>query len=35
LRVSSPDLEILLYLDATHHMLRLEVPAAKVTIQRE
>jgi hypothetical protein len=35
LRVSSPDLEILLYLDASHHMLRLEVPAAKVTIQRE
>jgi hypothetical protein len=35
LRVSSPDLEILLYLDASHHMLRLEVPASKVTIQRE
>ncbi len=35
LRVSSPDLEILLYLDASHHMLRLEVPSSKVTIQRE
>jgi hypothetical protein len=35
LRVSSPDLEILLYLDASHHMLRLEVPSSKVTIERE
>jgi hypothetical protein len=35
LRVTSTDLEILLYLDASHHLLRLDVPAAKVTIQRE
>jgi hypothetical protein len=35
LRVSSTDLEILLYLDATHHMVRLEVPSSKVVIQRE
>ena len=35
LRVSSPDLEILLYLDASHRMMRLDVPSSKVTIQRE
>jgi hypothetical protein len=35
LRVSSQDLEILLYLDAGHHLARLEVPASKVIIQRE
>ena len=35
LRVSSTDLEILLYLDATHRMVRLDVPSSKVTIQRE
>jgi hypothetical protein len=35
LRVSSTDLEILLYLDASHHLVRLDVPSSKVTIQRE
>jgi hypothetical protein len=35
MRVSSTDLEILLYLDANHHLVRLDVPASKVTIQRE
>ena len=35
LRVSTTDLEILLYLDATHHMVRLEVPSSKVSIERE
>ena len=35
LRVSSPDLEILLYLDASHRMMRLEVPSSKVIIVRE
>ncbi len=35
LRISSTDLEILVYLDANHHMVRLEVPSSKVVIQRE
>jgi hypothetical protein len=35
MRVSSTDLEILLYLDASHHLVRLEVPSSKVVIQRE
>ena len=35
MRVSSTDLEILLYLDAAHHLVRLDVPSSKVTIQRE
>jgi len=35
LRVSSPDLEILLYLDANHHLMRLEVPSSKVIVRRE
>jgi hypothetical protein len=34
-RVSSPDLEIMVYLDANHRMMRLEVPSANVTIERE
>ena len=34
-RVSSPDLEILIYLDANHRMMRLEVPSSNVTIERE
>jgi hypothetical protein len=34
-RVSSPDLEIMLYLDASHRMMRLEVPSSNVTIERE
>jgi len=35
LRVSSPDLEILLYLDANRRLMRLDVPSSKVMIVRE
>ncbi len=35
LRVNSTDLEILLYVDANHRMVRLDVPSSKVTIKRE
>jgi hypothetical protein len=35
LRVHSTDLEIELYLDAKHHLMRLEVPSAKVVIVRQ
>jgi hypothetical protein len=35
LRVSSPDLEIMVYVDASRHMVRLEVPSSNVTIERE
>jgi hypothetical protein len=35
LRVNSPDLEILVYVDANHRMVRLDVPSSKVTIKRE
>jgi len=35
LRVSSTDLEILLYVDASHHLMRLEVPSSKVVIERK
>jgi hypothetical protein len=35
LRVSSTDLEIMLYVDAKHHLMRMEVPASKVVIERE
>ena len=35
LRVSSPDLEIMLYLDGSHRMMRLEVPSSNVVIERE
>lgn len=35
LRVVSPDLEVLLYLDAGHRLMRLEVPASKVVVERE
>ena len=35
LRVSSTDLEILLYLDTNHRLMRLDVPSSKVTIERE
>ena len=34
-RVSSPDLEIMIYVDANHRMMRLEVPSSNVTIERE
>ncbi|HET6142934.1 MAG TPA: hypothetical protein VFE02_05460 [Candidatus Acidoferrales bacterium] len=35
LRVSSPDLEIMLYLDGNHRMMRLVVPSSNVMIERE
>jgi len=35
MRVSSPDLEIMIYLDANRRMMRLEVPSSNVTIERE
>jgi hypothetical protein len=34
-RVTSTDLEILLYLDANRRLMRIDVPSSKVTIQRE
>jgi hypothetical protein len=35
LRVNSTDLEILVYVDANHRMMRLDVPSSKVTVKRE
>src|SRR5215813_8292945 len=35
LKVTTPDLEILLLLDGKHKLMRLEVPAAKVSVVRE
>jgi hypothetical protein len=35
LRVSSTDLEIMLYVDENHRLMRLEVPSSNVTIDRE
>ena len=35
LRVTTSDLEVLLYLDANHRLMRLEVPAAKVSVARD
>ena len=35
LKVSTSDLEILLYLDSSHKLIRLEVPASKVAVVRE
>src|SRR5229473_244918 len=35
LRVTTSDLEVLLYLDSNHLLMRLEVPAAKVSVFRE
>ncbi len=35
LRVATPDLEVLLYLDSGRRLMRLEVPASKVTVVRE
>jgi len=35
LRVTTADLEVLLLLDSNHRMMRLEVPAAKVSVIRE
>jgi hypothetical protein len=34
-RVSSPDLEIMVYVDGNHRMMRLDVPSSNVTIERE
>ena len=35
LRVTTSDLEVLLALDSNHRLMRLEVPAAKVSVVRE
>ncbi|HEY2461367.1 MAG TPA: hypothetical protein VGI16_11185 [Candidatus Acidoferrum sp.] len=35
LRVTTADLEVILYLDTNHRMVRLEVPAAKVIVTRQ
>jgi hypothetical protein len=34
-RVSTTDLEVDLFLDSNHRMMRLEVPAAKVSVIRD
>jgi hypothetical protein len=34
-RVSTPDLEVMVYLDSAHRLMRIEVPSANVTIERE
>jgi hypothetical protein len=34
-RVKTTDLEVDLYLDSHHRLMRLEVPAAKVSVVRE
>jgi len=35
LRVTTSDLEVLLFLDSNHRLMRLEVPAAKVSVARD
>jgi hypothetical protein len=35
LRVTTTDLEVLLYLDSNHRLMRLEVPTAKVSVERD
>jgi hypothetical protein len=35
LRVTTSDIEVLLYLDSSHRLMRLEVPTAKVTVIRD
>jgi hypothetical protein len=35
LRVNTSDIEVLLYLDSNHRLMRLEVPAAKVSVVRD
>ncbi len=35
LRVATSDLEVLLYLDSNHRLMRLEVPASKVSVVRD
>jgi hypothetical protein len=34
-RVTTSDLEVLLYLDSNHRLMRLEVPSAKVSVFRD
>lgn len=34
-RVSSPDLEIIVYVDGSHRLMRIEVPSSKAVIERE
>jgi hypothetical protein len=35
MKVSSPDLEIAIFLTASHRLMRLEVPSSNVIIERE
>jgi hypothetical protein len=35
LKVTTSDIELLLYLDSNHHLMRLEVPASKAAVVRE
>jgi hypothetical protein len=35
LKVTTSDLEVILYLDSNHRLMRLDVPSAKVTVLRE
>jgi hypothetical protein len=35
LRVTTSDIEVMLYLDSAHRLMRLEVPAAKVSVSRD
>jgi hypothetical protein len=35
LRASTPDLEIMLYVDPSHRLMRLEVPASSAVIERQ
>jgi hypothetical protein len=35
LKATTSDLEILLYIDSSHKLIRLEVPSAKVAVVRE
>jgi hypothetical protein len=35
LRVTTSDIEVLLYLDGNHRLMRLEVPTAKVSVARD
>jgi len=35
MRVTTSDLEVLLFLDSNHRLMRLEVPAAKVSVARD
>ena len=35
LRVTTSDLEVLLFLDSNHRLMRLEVPSAKVSVERD